>query len=111
MSNQDRYSGLTKDNPSSIIFAFARKWYTLKIIECSVSLKVAWCLISVKQTLLLSVSHLFINSPYCLPYKSLDVGSENLVLDQPIFPKLICFFVPIIFSYGIMLILYGDFLS
>ena len=50
MSNQDRYSGLTKDNPSSIIFAFARKWYTLKIIECSVSLKVAWCLISVKQT-------------------------------------------------------------
>ena len=44
MSNQDCYSGLTKDNPSNIIFAFARKWYTLKIIECSVSLKVAWCL-------------------------------------------------------------------
>ena len=26
------------------------------------------------------------NSPYCLPYNSYDVSSENLVLDQPIIP-------------------------
>ena len=29
------------------------------------------------------------NSPYCLPYSSCDVSSENLVLDQLIIPKLI----------------------
>ena len=26
------------------------------------------------------------NSPYCLPYNSYDVSSENLVLDQLIIP-------------------------
>ena len=28
------------------------------------------------------------NSPYCLPYNSFDLNSENLVLDQLIFPLL-----------------------
>ena len=32
-------------------------------------------------------------SPYCQPYNSYDVSSENLVLDQPIIPKFIFFFI------------------
>ena len=32
------------------------------------------------------------NSPYFQPYNSYNVRSENLVLDQPIIPKLIFFF-------------------
>ena len=30
-------------------------------------------------------------SPYCQPYNSFDVSSENLVLDQLIIPKFIFF--------------------
>ena len=33
------------------------------------------------------------NSPYCRPYNSYDVSSENLVLDQLIIPKLLFFFI------------------
>ena len=33
------------------------------------------------------------NSPYCLPYNSHDVDSENLVLDQLIISKLIFSFI------------------
>ena len=45
------------------------------------------------------------NSPYCQPYNSYDVSSENLVLDQLIIPKLIFFFILITCLVDIVLIL------
>ena len=44
------------------------------------------------------------NSPYCQPYNSYNVSSENLVLDQLI-PKLIFFFILITYLVDIVLIL------
>ena len=35
------------------------------------------------------------NSPYCQPYNSYNVSSQNFVLDQLIIPKLILFFIHI----------------
>ena len=37
-------------------------------------------------TLSLPRLHLFSNSPYCLPYNSYNVSSENLILDQLVIP-------------------------
>ena len=45
------------------------------------------------------------NSPYCQPYNSYHVSSENLVLDQPIIPKFIFFFILITCLVDIVLIL------
>ena len=45
------------------------------------------------------------NSPYCQPYISYNVSSENLVLDQLIIPKLIFFFILITYLVDIVLIL------
>ena len=44
-------------------------------------------------------------SPYCQPYNSFDVSSENLVLDQLIIPKLIFFLTLITYLIDIALIL------
>ena len=44
-------------------------------------------------------------SPYCQPYNSHDVSSENLVLDQPIIPKLIVIYILITYLVNIVLIL------
>ena len=43
---------------------------------------------------------LYFNSPYCQPYNSYDVSSENLVLHQLIIPKLIFFFILITYVIG-----------
>ena len=51
------------------------------------------------------------NSPYCQPYNSYSFSSENLVLDQLIIPKLIFFFILIIYLVDIVLILWGEILS
>ena len=45
------------------------------------------------------------NSPYCQPYNSYDVSSENLVMDQLIIPILIFFFILITYLVDIVLIL------
>ena len=45
------------------------------------------------------------NSPYCQPYNSYNVSSDNLVLDQLIIPKLIFFFILITHLVVIVLIL------
>ena len=45
------------------------------------------------------------NSPYCQPYNSYNVSSEDLVLDQPVIPKLIFFFILITYLVDIVLIL------
>ena len=45
------------------------------------------------------------NSPYCQPYNSYNVSSENLVLDQLIIPKLIFFFILITYLVDTVLIL------
>ena len=45
------------------------------------------------------------NSPYCQPYNSYNVSSENLVLDQLIIPKLIVSFTLITCLVDIVLIL------
>ena len=37
-------------------------------------------------TLTFNSQDLISNSPYCLPYNSCNVSSENLVLDPPIIP-------------------------
>ena len=44
------------------------------------------------------------HSPYCQPYNSYNVRSENLVLDQLIIPKLIFFFILITCLVDIVLI-------
>ena len=50
------------------------------------------------------------NSPYCLPYNSVNVNLENLVLDQPIFPLLIFFFIFINCLLDIVSIPWGEIL-
>ena len=45
------------------------------------------------------------NSPYCQPNNSYNVSLENLVLDQPIIPKLIFFPILITCLVDIVLIL------
>ena len=42
---------------------------------------------------------------YCQPYNSYNVRSENLVLNQPIIPKLIFFFILITYLVDIVMIL------
>ena len=51
------------------------------------------------------------NSPYCLPYNSYDVNSENLALDQLKIPALTFFFILITCLLDIILILEGHILS
>ena len=45
------------------------------------------------------------NSPYCQPYNSYNVSSENLVFNQLIIPKLTYFFILITNLVEILLIL------
>ena len=45
------------------------------------------------------------NSPYCQPYRSYNVSSENLALDQLIIPKLVFFLILITYLVDIVLIL------
>ena len=70
-----------------------------------------WCVLG-KDTLPLQylpltlyLSDQICNSPYCQPYNSYNVSSENLVLDQLIIPKLIFFFILITYLVDIVLIL------
>ena len=56
-------------------------------------------------TLILLFPYPICNSPYCQPYNSYDVSSENLVLDQLIIPKLKYFFILITYLVDIILIL------
>ena len=51
------------------------------------------------------------NSPYCLPYNSYDVNSENLALDQLKISALTFFFILMTCLLDIILILEGDILS
>ena len=51
------------------------------------------------------------NPPYCQPYNSCKVSSENLGLDQLIIPKLIYFFILITYLVDIVLILSSEILS
>ena len=52
------------------------------------------------------------NSPYCQPYNSHNVSSENLVLDQFIIPKLILFFILMIYLVdNVLIFLSGEILS
>ena len=55
--------------------------------------------------LTLSLPDHICNSPYCQPYNSYNVSSENLELFQLIIPKLIFFFILIIYLVDILLIL------
>ena len=61
--------------------------------------------------LTLKLSDQICNSPYCQPYSSYSVSSENVVLDQLILPKLIFFSILITCLLDIVLILYGEILS
>ena len=45
------------------------------------------------------------NSSHCQPYNFYNIGSENLVLDQLIIPKLVFFFIFISYLVDIVLIL------
>ena len=42
------------------------------------------------------------NSPYCKPYNSCNVSSANLVLDQPIIPKVIFFLILITYLVDVV---------
>ena len=53
----------------------------------------------------LELSDQICDSPYCQPYNSYKVSSENLVLDQLTSPKLIIFFILITHLVDIVLIL------
>ena len=57
------------------------------------------------MTLTLQLPDQICNSPYCQPYNSYNVSSENLVLDQLIIPKLIFFLILITYLVDIVLIL------
>ena len=46
-----------------------------------------------------------------MSYNPYNVSSENLVVDQPIIPKLIYFFILTTYLLDIVLILLGDILS
>ena len=58
-----------------------------------------------RYTSTLKLSDQICNSPYCQPYNSYNVSSENLVLDQEIIPKLIFSFILITYLVDIVLIL------
>ena len=64
-----------------------------------------------KNGLTLQLPAQICNSPYCQPYNSCNVSSENLVLDQLIIPKLIFFFMLITYLVDVILILWGEILS
>ena len=69
-------------------------------------------MISVIITSLTLRSHdLMNNSPYCLPYNSYDVSSENLVLDQLIIPFTISLFILITCVLDIVRMLTEEILS
>ena len=70
-------------------------------------------LLTFTYTLLLTLKLLdqICNSPYCQPYNSYNVSSEDSVLDQLIIPKLIFFFVLITYLIDIVLISKGEILS
>ena len=55
--------------------------------------------------LTLSLPDHICNSPYCQPYNSYIVSYENLELDKQTIPKLIFFFILIIYLVDILLIL------
>ena len=55
--------------------------------------------------LTLSLPDHICNSPYSQPYNSYNVSYENLELDQLTIPKLIFFFILIIYLVDILLIL------
>ena len=67
--------------------------------ECMQSWSKAPC------TLILLFPYQICNSPYCQPYNSYDVSSENLILDWQIIPKLKYFFILITYLVDIILIL------
>ena len=56
-------------------------------------------------SLTLELPDQFSNSPYCQPYNSYIVSSENLVLDQLIILKLILFSIFITYLVDVVLIL------
>ena len=45
------------------------------------------------------------DSPYCQPYSSYNIISENLALDQHIIPKLVFFLILITYLVDVVLIL------
>ena len=55
--------------------------------------------------LTLSLPDQICNSPYCRPYNSYNVSSENLVLDQPNYPQIDIFFILITHLVDTVLIL------
>ena len=66
-----------------------------------------WIYWALTLKLLVQICH----SPYCQPYNSCNVSSENLELDQLIIPKLIFFFILITCLLNIVLILQREILS
>ena len=59
----------------------------------------------------MSPTHLFSNSPNCLPYNSYDISSKNLVLDQLIISLFIFSFILITCLLDIVKILQGEILA
>ena len=68
--------------------------------SCSLSVRSLAC-----KFLTLKLSDQICDSPYCQPYSSYSVSSENVELDQLILPKLIFFFILIICLLDTVLIL------
>ena len=68
--------------------------------SCSLSVRSLAC-----KFLTLKLSDQICDSPYCQPYSSYSVSSENVVLDQLILPKLIFFFILITCLLDTVLIL------
>ena len=58
-----------------------------------------------------SPQNLISKSPYCLPYNSYHLCSENLVLDQLIIPLLLFFCSLVMCLLDVVLLLYGEILS
>ena len=55
--------------------------------DAVLNLRKVWLSFYINTSELLPLLHPFIsNSPYCVPYNSCDVCSDNLVLDQLIIP-------------------------
>ena len=65
------------------------KLYPLQMSSLKVSVK--FLLLERKWRLTLWLADKICDTPYCQPYNSHNVGSENLVLDQLIIPKVIFF--------------------
>ena len=76
-----------------------------------------WCLkrqcskFSESWLLILWLPDQICNSPCCQPYNSYNISSENLVLDQPIIPKLVVFFILITCLVDIVWILQREIMS